>query len=502
MLRRVRAALPMAAIVLMAAALRFYGLRFGLPHPQARPDETTALGHAEAILHGQLNPHFFNWPSVSLYLFGGVLAIARALGATLTRPRELLIARAVVALAGTATVPLAAAVARGVADRASGLVAALLLAIATLHVRESHFAMTDVVMTLLLLISLAWMMTARSGTRTWRYAAAGAAGGLAASTKYSAGVVLTLVAAAPTVAAACAFVAAWAAGFVAGTPFAIFDPREFAAGVAYEGAHLSGGHAVALARGWIYHLQTTLPAGVGLAVVVAAVCGLPIAAVRYGSRALVPLLFTLAFYASIGAGRTVFFRYALPLVPMLCVFAAIAICAAARWIAIRTRMPDGRVLLLLSAVMAAPPLWQSVQLDRLLARQDSRVVAAAWLAARLHHDDTLYDSGGDYSRLWWEPGVDFHEWRYDAERRSFGDPQGRTPGWILLYESPLPEYTAPPAGLRELVDERYDLVFRVDGVPAGAGAGVYDRQDAFFLPIVGFADIARPGPTILVYRLR
>src|SRR5881394_3989137 len=202
MLRRVRAALPMAAVLLIAAALRFYGLGFGLPHPQARPDETTALGHAEAILHGQLNPHFFNWPSVSLYLFAGVFAMAHALGVTLTRPREFLIARAVVALAGTATVPLAAVIARRVADHAAGLVAALLLAVATLHVRESHFAMTDVVMTLLLLTSLALMMVARGGPSTWRYAAAGAVGGLASSTKYTAAVVLILVAAAPSIAGA------------------------------------------------------------------------------------------------------------------------------------------------------------------------------------------------------------------------------------------------------------------------------------------------------------
>jgi hypothetical protein len=42
----------------------------------------------------------------------------------------------------------------------------------------------------------------------------------------------------------------------------------------------------------------------------------------------------------------------------------------------------------------------------------------------------------------------------------------------------------------------------VDGVPAAAGSGVYDRQDAFFLPIDGFEEVARPGPTVLIYRRR
>jgi 4-amino-4-deoxy-L-arabinose transferase-like glycosyltransferase len=502
MRRRLSATLPIAAILVVAAALRLYGLSFGLPHPQARPDETTALGHADAILRGNWNPHFFNWPTFALYLYAFAFAIARGAGAALTRTQEFLTARALVAAAGTATVPLTAAVARRAADRTAGLIAALFLAVAPLHVRESHFAMTDVVMTALLLTSMAVLMAARDGSRTWPYAAAGLAGGLATSTKYSAGIVLVLLAAAPSIATAGAFAGGWAAGFFGGTPFALFDFHAFAADVAYERAHLSGGHAVAMARGWIAHVRTTLPAGVGLAILVAGLCGLPLAAVRSGRRALVPLLFTLAFYLSIGAGRTVFFRYALPLVPMVCVFAAIAVCVAARWLAAQARLPAAAAITVVALATASPSLWQSVQLDRLLAREDSRVVAARWLAGQLRHDDTLYDSGGDYARLSWEPGVDFHEWRYDAARRAFGDPQGRTPGWILLYESPLPEYTAPPAGIRELVDARYQLVYRVDGVPASAGSGVYDRQDAFFLPIAGFTGIARPGPTVLMYRLR
>jgi hypothetical protein len=42
----------------------------------------------------------------------------------------------------------------------------------------------------------------------------------------------------------------------------------------------------------------------------------------------------------------------------------------------------------------------------------------------------------------------------------------------------------------------------VNGVPPPAGSGIYDRQDAFFLPIAGFTGVARPGPTVLIYRRR
>jgi len=501
MLPRVRAALPLAAIVVLGAALRFYGLGFGLPHPQARPDETVAVGHADAIMHGHLHPHFFNWPTLVLYVFGAALTVARAAGVVLTRTREFVIARSVSALAGTATIPVLAALAGRIADRPTALAAALFMAVATLPVRESHFAVTDTVMTLLVTTSLALMTRAVDTRRTRDVALAGAAGGLATSAKYSAAAILAVVLAAPGVGAAAAFVATWAIAFVAGSPFIAIDPRAFLADFAYERAHLGGGHTVSLARGWIQHLVVTLPAGTGWAMCAAAAAGLALAAWRGNRRLLVPALFAVGFYVSIGAGRTVFFRYALPLVPMVCLAAAIAATAAGRAVALRARIPASVAIAAIALAIAVPSLAQSARLDRLLARTDSRVVAETWLAGQLTPQDTLYDSGGNYSRLWFD-SLEFHEWRYDAAARSFHDPEGRTPGWIVLHESPLPEYTDPPESIRTLVRERYALVHRVVGVPAQAGGAVYDRQDAFFLPIAGFSGIERPGPTVLIYRLR
>src|SRR5262245_66400083 len=102
MTSRLRAAIPLAGILLLGAALRFQALDFGLAYPHARPDEETAVGHAVAILAGDPNPHFFNWPSLTLYAFAAALGIAKAAGANATGANAVLIARTVVALAGTA----------------------------------------------------------------------------------------------------------------------------------------------------------------------------------------------------------------------------------------------------------------------------------------------------------------------------------------------------------------------------------------------------------------
>jgi hypothetical protein len=344
-------------------------------------------------------------------------------------------------------------------------------------------------MTFLATSSVAMAMRGRATANRSTFAAAGALAGLATSTKYNAAPLLAIAATAPSPAAAAWFAAAFAAAFFAGTPFALLDWRAFAADVAYERTHLSAGHAVPLGRGWVYHLHTTLPHGLGPIMALAAAVGFILLATKYRKSAAVVVLFTAVFYLAMGSGSTVFFRYVLPLVPVACVCAGVAVSSA-----------GSRVAAVLAILVAAPSFYQSVTLDRLLAREDSRVIAGAWLAGRLRPDSTVHDGGGDYGRLALD-ALPFHAWRYDPAARSFGA-GGATPDWIVLDETPLTAYTATPDSLRDLVRDRYELAMRVPGVPAEMGEAIYDRQDAFFLPIAGFSGIERPGPTVLIYRLR
>jgi hypothetical protein len=43
-------------LLVLAAAVRFYGLRFGMPHVWARPDELVVCDIAQRFLTGDLNP--------------------------------------------------------------------------------------------------------------------------------------------------------------------------------------------------------------------------------------------------------------------------------------------------------------------------------------------------------------------------------------------------------------------------------------------------------------
>jgi hypothetical protein len=392
-----------------------------------------------------------------------------------------------------------------------GLITAALLAVAILHVRESHFAMTDVLMTFFVTSSLAVLLgaydAAVAGKSTLRaFAVAGLLAGLASSTKYNAAAVggamlavqLLLLARSRRLAALSpliAYSALFGAGFLAASPYAVLDFAKFREDVFFDFQHLSEGHGIDLGRGWIYHLMRSLPFGLGPLTFVAALVGLAPFASRFPRYAFIVAAFVVPFYVSIGSGYTVFFRYILPIVPLLCLSAAVGIWWAAACLRRRTAMPA------LLVIVIGAGLVNSVWFDVLLARTDTRVLAAKWLERELRRDHTLHDAGGRYTRLDLT-GVAFHEWNFDSSANSSGDPEGRPPNWIVLYDSPLSRYTRAHWRPRYLAGTRYSLAHAVvatNGRPRGA---VYDPQDAFFMPVWGMWTVERPGPTVLIYRQR
>nr|MBA3641562.1 glycosyltransferase family 39 protein [Acidobacteriota bacterium] len=408
-------------ILLAGAVLRFVPIWFGLPYPQARPDEEVAIGLALKVLEGDLNPHFFHWPSLTFYLFAAVLGAAdwvRALfgaDAAMTFSVHALLTRGTIALCGTIAILVLFRLGRRIAGDVVGLLAAAFLAIALLHVRESHFAMTDVLMTLLLWTSLTFLVAAALADRprTLVCAWAGLAGGLATSTKYNAGAVAIAMVATQIIwiwqrpssalswrmwMPSVVFGAVFLASFVAGTPYAVLDYSKFIEDLRYDFTHLSGGHNdIYLGRGWIYHATHSLPYGAGIATCAAALVGVWPFVRRHRRAAIVLGSFAVPFYLAVGSGYTVFFRYVLPLIPLICLLGAFGVVAASRWLADRAQVPHARVFALVCAIAIGPGLVYSIWFDVLLARTDTRVLAGEWLTPRLADGATLHDSGGPYT---------------------------------------------------------------------------------------------------------
>jgi 4-amino-4-deoxy-L-arabinose transferase-like glycosyltransferase len=181
--------LVMLAVLAAALTLRVWALSAGVPYAVGS-DEPAIVGRALRILtSGSWNTHAFDYPTLVIYLHALVAILRYLWGAShgaWSSLADLDVAaiytsgRLVTALIGTATVWLTYRIGRDLDSAALGLVAAVQLAVLPLHVRESHFVLTDVPVAALMALTL-WLALRATRVRSISsYAWAGVAAGLAA----------------------------------------------------------------------------------------------------------------------------------------------------------------------------------------------------------------------------------------------------------------------------------------------------------------------------------
>ena len=265
----------LALIVLGALALRVWGVRGGLPYVD-HPDEPNPISYVVRMLRtGDLNPHFFQKPTLYVYLLLGVLSVHYRLGLQsglysaldqmtvtahiyTTIPGFFLWGRLLTVALGGLTVAGVYLLGRRVWGIGAGLIAALFLAVAQFHIQHSQYVTTDVASGLFVLLSFIFAVAiAREGRnpdvgRGWRdYLLAGLLAGMAASTKYNAGLIVLPIATAHGLcwgrrslvrgARLAGAAAAALLGFVLGTPYALLSWREFVKGLVGQVAAYNDG---------------------------------------------------------------------------------------------------------------------------------------------------------------------------------------------------------------------------------------------------------------------
>ena len=524
----------LAAILAVGAALRIWGLGFGLPHIAARPDEEVVVRIALGFFSGDYNPHMFLWPSLFFYIAHAVARLGYAMSWILGEHRDTaafvsslledpswfyVSLRLVSAASGVMTVALVYRFAREVFDRAAAMLAALFLALAYLHVRDSHFGVLDVTLVLLILLSVraSWHAAHTDAARGW-FVWAGIWAGLATSVKYNAaalGIVAVFVAVMRmqrhaddtprTVAAHVAiFSLVFACLFVAGTPYAVLDAPAFAAGLREQGRHFAEGHTLRIGNGWWYHLTFSLRHGLGLPLLAAALGGMIAAMLAAPRRAISLAAFPLVYFAIIGMGQTAFVRYVLPLVPFLCIFAAFGVTRFVDAV-VRPRAAQWTTPALAgaAALLILPSALNVVRFNRIVSRVDTRVVAADWLRSHMEPGAVLYGSGESYSqpRLAWPPSKrDYLVVEFDAGRHRFTTPGAGLPDWIVTPGESSPRlYSRTPYQVTALLAKHYDLVQEFTALRGDERESWFDRQDAFFVPYSDLRFRERPGPDLRIY---
>lgn len=525
------------AIVAIAAAARFWGLGFGLPHTEVRPDENFVILVARSFLAGNFSPQFYDYPWLYMWALSGLYLVyylwGTATGVFHAFPDLLaswpvrwepfyLIDRALSATLGTATIVVVFWVGRRIWSEKTGLVAAFLLSVAFLHVRDSHFGTTDVAMVFLVMTAIALLIESYVGHGS--LTAVGFVCGLAAATKYNAVLLVVPVLAAEilrllesshgqerSLAArwrrpGLAFVIA----LLIGIPFVVLDTERFLAAMAALRQSMQLGQTRVLASasgssGWLYHLQVSLWHGLGAPLLVAGLAGMAAILVRTPKIGLVLFSFPVAYYAAAGSLQLLFVRYAIPITPFLCLAAAWLVCAAADRLAAllparRTALWASLIAAASSLAVAAPSSVSVWQFDRLISRPDNRVVVARWVGRHVPQDSSLLQSGSPYGHAQFDPARKYQLWLWDRRERIFKVNRREaagTPDWILLQESPLPSETQEI--VKDFLRRDYVLVQRFPALSLD-GSHLYESQDAFFVPLAGFKGVERPGPNFAVFR--
>lgn len=192
--------LSMIAILFLAFTVRYWGINFGLPHTECRPDETLIIHRVLGFFSGDLNPHWFVYPSLYMYILFGVYVFYFVIGKFWGRyssPSDLiqayvvdptifhLLDRFISVFLGTATVFIVYKIVETLFDKKTATISSLFLSLAYLHVRDSHFGVTDVSMTFLVMLCLLFIIRSYKKKNFKNYVISGLIGGLAVSTKYN-----------------------------------------------------------------------------------------------------------------------------------------------------------------------------------------------------------------------------------------------------------------------------------------------------------------------------
>jgi hypothetical protein len=559
-----RTTLALAGVLLGALLLRLWGIRHGLPFSYNIDEEGHFVPVAIGFFGHDLDPgYFLNPPGYTELLyaiyavwFGGREAVAHAYA---DDPSQVfLIARVTAALLGTVAVWLLHMTGARLFDRRVGLLAAALGAVAFLPVFYGHLALNDVPATApATLALLGAALVLRGGG--WRAALLGGLGaGLAAGTKYTAGIVLLplltavlvqareqreplLRAVAVPAAAACA---AALGGFLIANPYALLDFEAFHAGVSRQRRLASGEELAKLGltqrNGVVYYLWS-LTWGLGWIPALAALGGAIRLVVRDRGLALVLLPAPVLYVLFMGVQERYFGRWLLPVLPIAILLAAYGVMALARVVAGRAPRIAIPAAALLVLALLAQGLVHSLHVDRVLARPDTRGSARMWLLANVPAGAKVViepfvparwledpsraapaTPGGGRWRLWDTARADVDDAgnplpdgrtrfvkvdKYERTLRPalIDEYEARGYCWVVTGSSQFARALAQPDEVPQAIAyyaalaDRAEQVARFSPYREGAEPPRFNFDWSFdYYPLA----YARPGPDIVVYRLR
>lgn len=409
--------LGLALVLAAAATLRFWALGHDLPQAIPAEEHETVQRAFLMMRDGTLNPGFYDFGQLPIYLQLAVSVVRFLAGATSGEWYSLaqatvhpfyLWGRASMAAAGTITVLLVYFSGLRWGARPA-LLAAGLMAVLPLHVDFSHRAVPDALMTMVVALTLLLTLRASEKGTLRAFIWAGAVAGLAVATRYHAVAAILLplaacvtqpIAARQRATLALAVIAAAFGGFLAGAPYTVLDFPAFLNRFAELAAAARQAPSPDTPAA-LYYLRTltdqfawpgargpvSVVGGPGLLLTL---FGFGIAIVRVFDRPgqtrwAIVAFFTLAHFVFICARPGVDPRYILPLLPATVLLTASAVIIGVSLLrrlefprAVRTTL-----IALLTLAVIAPAGASAIAYNRALSRTSTTRLAYEWIRQNL-----------------------------------------------------------------------------------------------------------------------
>jgi len=411
-----RGNLVLIAIVVLGLGLRLWGIPFGLPY-MYHPDEGVPVTLALRMLQtGDWDPRFFHWSSLLFYLNAFVYFLYFIFGRALGRftsladlqlpdvesiavgkaflPEEFLLGRGLTVLFGTLAILVAYLICRKMgAARWVGWVAALLLAVESIDVRNSQFIRPDTFVVFFGLVTVWFCLAILDDARLRDYVGAGIAAGLATSFKYNAAVVCVSILSAHLFRFGWRglfrreiYFAAFAsiAAFFLTTPYAILDFSTFMKIGPWQAADIyATGHAGAEGDTFNWYINFFW-SNLGV-VTLLALAEIFLWVIRRERRGMVLLAFPLAYYVLVNLFTVHFDETALPIIPFLILFAAIFLGRAYDFLSARFARTNLVRLVFGLAIFVIAFSWlgATISSNSRLLQRDARETARQWIEANL-----------------------------------------------------------------------------------------------------------------------
>jgi Dolichyl-phosphate-mannose-protein mannosyltransferase len=396
--------LSLAAIVVLAAALRLYGIGHDLPFVY-NPDEANIMARSLSVARG-LDPGYYLYPSFFFYFLFAVMGALFVAGRLVGRypsvsafearffedPTDFYLAgRLVEVLLALSTILLLERLVSRHFGKLAGRGAAFFMAVAYVHVRDSHYLKHDVPAGFLVVVSLVAFDRAIARRDAVGYAGAGGALGISFATHYY------MIFLAPAF-VVCHFASRGREGLsrvllaaaVSAATFFLLSPfvlLHLPTALEHMRANrqvvmdrsLSSGASLFPSLG--LYLDFLFAQGLGVLLMALVIAGFILVALRGRRELALWASFPLFFFAFL---TYTFFagRYLNPILPSLAAAAGVALSEVARRF-------GSKAAVAVALVASVQPLYYSVHVDRLFARADTRTLAREWILEHVASESTV-----------------------------------------------------------------------------------------------------------------